>query len=181
MELVNRSFLSVSAAVSVIALASAPASAHATLEPREAAAGSYYKAVIAVPHGCDGAATISLRVGIPDGVIAVKPMPKPGWRLTTEKGTYARTYAHHGRDVGEGVRSITWQDGRLSDEHFDEFVFQAYLSEELSPGATIYFSVKQICETGSIDWNETADTPAFGSPMKYPAPRLTITEGKSRH
>ena len=56
-------------------------SAHVTLEPREAPVAAAYKGVMRVPHGCEGAATISLRVRIPDGVIGVKPMPKPGWEL----------------------------------------------------------------------------------------------------
>ena len=54
------------------------ACAHVTLETREAPVGTPYKAVLRVPHGCEGAATVALRVRIPEGMIAVKPMPKPG-------------------------------------------------------------------------------------------------------
>ena len=67
-------------------LAASPAVAHITLEGKQAAVGSYYKAVFAVPHGCAGSATIKLRVQIPEGVIGVKPMPKPGWSLDTVTG-----------------------------------------------------------------------------------------------
>ena len=48
--------------------------------------GAPYKAVLRVPHGCEGAATIALRVRIPEGMIAVKPMPKPGWKIDTVSG-----------------------------------------------------------------------------------------------
>ena len=48
-----------------------------------------YKAVFVVPHGCAGSATIKIRVQIPEGVIAAKPMPKPGWNVETIKGKYA--------------------------------------------------------------------------------------------
>ena len=58
--------------------------AHITLEAGSATAGSTYKAVLRVPHGCDGKATTAIRVRIPEGVIAVKPMPHPGWQLATK-------------------------------------------------------------------------------------------------
>jgi len=45
--------------------------AHATLETRQAPVGASYKAVLRVPHGCDGSATVSLRTRIPEGVIEI--------------------------------------------------------------------------------------------------------------
>ena len=60
--------------------------AHVYLETAEAPANGTYKAVLRVPHGCDGKPTIGLRVQIPEGVIAVKPMPKPGWQLEIDQG-----------------------------------------------------------------------------------------------
>ena len=57
------------------------ASAHITLEKKEAPVGASYKAVLRVPHGCDGSATQAVRVRIPDGYLNVKPMPKPAGSL----------------------------------------------------------------------------------------------------
>ncbi len=75
------------AALAAIASQSS-AFAHISLAAGEARASTSYKAVFQVPHGCDGAATQSIRVQIPEGVIGVKPMPKAGldaecyaWRL----------------------------------------------------------------------------------------------------
>ncbi len=62
--------------------------AHVTLESKEAPPNSSYKAVLRVGHGCEGKPTTAIRVQIPDGVIAVKPMPKPGWQLDTVKDKY---------------------------------------------------------------------------------------------
>ena len=73
----------------VAMLAVSSASAHVTLENRQATIGSGYKAVFAVPHGCAGSATTKIRVQIPEGVIAVKPMPKAGWNVEVIKGKYA--------------------------------------------------------------------------------------------
>jgi uncharacterized protein YcnI len=59
--------------------------AHVYLETAEAPANGSYKAVLRVPHASDGKPTIGLRVQIPEGVIAVKPMPKPGWQLAVSR------------------------------------------------------------------------------------------------
>ena len=56
-----------------------PAQAHSTLENPHAVIGSSYKGVVRVPHGCNGEATHTLRVSIPDELVNVKPMPKAGW------------------------------------------------------------------------------------------------------
>src|SRR5689334_13501041 len=75
----------------------AAASAHIVLETPQAKLGTSYKAVFKVPHGCEGSATTEVRIDIPEGVIAVKPMPKPGWSIALAKGDYARSYAfYHG-------------------------------------------------------------------------------------
>src|SRR5689334_498953 len=98
------------------------ASAHITLETKQAKLGAGYKAVFGVPHGCDGSPTVEVRVDIPEGVIAVKPMPKPGWTLALEKGPYARTYDfYHGEKKSDGVKQVTWSGGSLPDEYFDQF------------------------------------------------------------
>src|SRR5438445_701177 len=70
----------------------AAASAHVTLEKSQAPIGAPYKAVLRVPHGCEGSATTALRIRVPDGMIAVKPMPKPGWKVETVIGKYQKSY-----------------------------------------------------------------------------------------
>src|SRR5262245_8066251 len=83
--------------------ASFPAWSHVTLETQQAAVGTVYKGVLRVPHGCEATATTAIRVKIPEGVIAVKPMPKPGWQLATVKGKYEKTYDYYGTPMSEGV------------------------------------------------------------------------------
>ncbi len=54
------------------------AAAHVSLEKSEAEIGKGYKAVLKVPHGCDGEPTTAVRIDIPEGYIGVKPMPQAG-------------------------------------------------------------------------------------------------------
>ena len=120
-----------SRSLAVAVLAASSASAHITLESREAAIGSSYKAVFVVPHGCAGSATTKIRVQIPEGVIGVKPMPKAGWNLEAIKGKYASEYDFHGAKLSEGVKEVVWSGGKLPDDFYDEFVISTYLTGTL--------------------------------------------------
>jgi uncharacterized protein YcnI len=145
------------------------AQAHVTLETTQAAAGSYYKAVLRVGHGCEGADTTRMRVRIPDGVLAVKPQPKAGWTLDMTQGKYAQPQTLHGAPVDSGVRELSWS-GVLPDAYYEEFVFRAYLSDALKPGQTVYFPVVQECGQGVSRWIDTSGNPD----AQGPAPGVKI-------
>jgi uncharacterized protein YcnI len=164
-------------AVAVTALAVSPATAHVSLEGKQATVGAAYKAVFAVPHGCAGSPTTKIRVQIPEGVIAVKPMPKAGWTLDTVTGKYAGEYDYHGTKVTEGVKEVAWSGGKLADHNYDEFVISTYLTPGLKPNTMLYFPVVQECEQGTSRW---IDIPAEGQGgghshgSKTPAPGVKL-------
>jgi periplasmic copper chaperone A len=162
--------------VAIVTLAASPASAHITLENRMATIGAGYKAVFAVPHGCAGSATIKIRVQIPEGVIAVKPMPKPGWNVEVIKGKYSSDYELHGRKISEGVKEVVWSGGKLRDDNYDEFVVSTFLTGALKPDTVLYFPTVQECEQGTSRWIEV---PAEGHAdqaheSKWPAPGVKL-------
>jgi uncharacterized protein YcnI len=159
---------------SVFFLVVAPASAHVTLENPQGAIGAGYKAVFRVPHGCKGSATISLKVQVPDGVIAVKPQPKPGWQIKTIKGKYDKTYTFDGAKLEEGVREIDWSGGKLPDDYYDEFVFDGFLTDSLTPGTTLYFPAVQECEQGVERWIEIPAAGKTSDDYETPAPGLKL-------
>ena len=161
------------AALAVIASQSA-ASAHITLATGEARTSTYYKAVLQVPHGCDGSATQTVRVQIPEGVISVKPMPKPGWNLSITRGAYAKSYQSHGKAVMEGPKEIVWSGGSLSDDNYDEFVFTSFLAGDFKPGQTVAFPTVQQCAKGETRWDQIAADGQNPHSLKSPAPMLRI-------
>jgi uncharacterized protein YcnI len=128
----------------------APLSAHVTLDTAQAVANSYVRIAVRVPHGCGNAATTGLRVQIPDGVTAVKPMLKPGWTITLDRLDGAPAQGH---DAAPAVREITWRGGNLPDEFYDEFVIRLRMPD--TPGQTIWFPFIQECEGGKVSrWIE---------------------------
>jgi uncharacterized protein YcnI len=148
--------------------------AHIEFEVGQAKVGSHYKGVLGVPHGCDGKATTAVRVQIPEGVIAAKPMPKAGWKLETVKGKYDKSYDLYGTPVSEGVKEIDWSGGELPDEFYDEFVFQVLLTDGLKAGETIYFPVVQECGDAANRWIEIPAKGQDEESLEHPAPGLKL-------
>ena len=159
-------------AAALLASLAQAASAHITLEQPQAVAGSYYKAVLQVPHGCKGSPTTGIRVRIPDGVTSVKPQPKPGWKLAIKRVKLAKPIAAgHGQTIDEVVSEIGWSGGPLPDDEFDEFRIVMKLPDR--PGATLYLPVVQDCESGTQRWIETPEA-GKASELKEPAPALRL-------
>ena len=152
---------------------SSSAHAHVSFETPQTAPNATYKAVLRVPHGCGGQPTQKVRVRIPEGIVAVKPMPKAGWTLDTAKGAYVRAYEVHGETLSEGVTDIIWS-GSLDDAHYDEFVFQARFTDAYQPGATVFFPVVQECGKQAQEWTEVPVAGQEPHSLKNPAPGVRI-------
>lgn len=165
------------AALAALCLA-LPAQAHVTFEKPEADAGKPYKGVLRIGHGCNGSPTTSLSVEIPDGLIAVKPMPKAGWTLTMEEGAYPEPVTVYGHKLTSGVRRITWSGGRLLDKEYDEFIFAG----QIAPGASgvLYAPATQTCEQGAQAWIEIPKAGQTTRDLTYPAPVLRVSASAAR-
>lgn len=157
------------AAALCAAFAATPAVAHVSLDPAQAAPHAYVRAAFRVPHGCGAAATTRITVTLPDGVTATRPMPKPGWTLVLTPRADASAPTGHGA-VAE-VGTVTWEGGRLPNEHYDEFVLRIRMPDR--PGETIWFPVRQDCEGGStVEWTQV---PTAGTRLSdYPTPAASI-------
>lgn len=152
------------------------AQAHVVFVQPQATAGAHWAGALRVSHGCDGAATTSVRVEIPTGILVARPQPKAGWTVAVEREPLATPApAEGGGLITERVSAITWT-GRLPDEQFEEFGLAAKLPGEVGPLA---FPVTQVCERGEIRWSEI---PVAGSPRPaQPAPVLTVQPGAAHH
>jgi copper(I)-binding protein len=106
-------------------------------------------------------------------------MPKPGWKVATEKGPYAGSYKYfHGGPRTEGVKRVTWSGGELLDEHFDQFVLAGYVARELQPG-TLYFPVTQKCVEGELSWNQIPAAGQSAHDLEHPAAALQLVAAES--
>ena len=153
------------------------AAAHSTLAQTEVPVGGTSKFTLRVPHGCEGQATHTVRLEIPEGVYAVKPMPKAGWDLATEIGAYATPYLNHGTEMTEGVRAVIWSGGDLRDDWYDEFTVRGTVGPDVAPGHVLYFPALQTCADGSADWTDTSGAAGVSNP----APHVTAVAAGGGH
>ena len=149
--------------------------AHVVLEDQAALAGSSYKAVLKVGHGCEGSPTTAMRVTIPAGFMGAKPMPKAGWKLDIKTAKLNVPYESYGKKITDDVSEITWTaitiDSYLPDGYYDEFVLRGGLPKK--EGA-MWFKVLQTCDKGSNDWSQIPAAGVDAHSLKSPAALLEI-------
>lgn len=150
---------------------------HVTLQDPVAAAAAGYRAVLRVGHGCEGAATVAMRVTIPEGFNGAQPMVKAGWKLSTKVGKLAEPYVAHGKTFTEGVQEITWTANSaadaLPDAHYDEFVLRGTTPKKPGP---LWFKVEQSCEKAANLWLEVPATGTSTKGLKAPAALLEVID-----
>lgn len=153
----------------------APAFPHIFLAEGQAPAGSNYKAVFGVGHGCAGSATTGLEVRLPPGFQGAKPMPKAGWTVATRVDKLAAPYTSHGKTVTDDVTLVSWhavnREAALADAHYDEFVLRGKLPAQATP---LWFKVLQTCDSGRNDWSELPATGTSTQGLKSPAVLLDV-------
>ncbi|PYI38935.1 nuclear export factor GLE1 [Arthrobacter psychrolactophilus] len=151
------------------------ASAHVSATPSETAAGAYSLVTFAVGHGCDGSATKSLTITLPDELNDATPTVNPNWTISkaTQKLDTPRTLAN-GSKVSERTASITYTAKTpLLDGQRDTFTLSLQLPD--AAGTTLHFPTLQNCEVGQTDWKEIPAAGADHDSVEAPAPELTIT------
>ncbi|MDE1174272.1 MAG: YcnI family protein [Parvibaculaceae bacterium] len=161
---------------------SAPAFAHITAQPNQAMWGHYFQTSFSVPHGCDGAATTSIKISIPEGLVSVKPQMKPGWKIKlTMRKLETPVKGDGGRMITETVSEVEWKGGPLPDAYYDTFGLVMKLPPMpdhdmagMDKGMPVYFPVVQTCQTGMNKW---VNIPAAGQAwhdVKDPAPYVNV-------
>lgn len=176
----KKSFL-ISCALCTLGLNTSIAHAHATLEQKTAPVNSTYKAVMRIGHGCKGSPTTSLAVQIPEGVIKVKPKAIAGWRIEIKEADYAKAYKYHGKTIKKGPVEVKWIGGPLPNNHYEEFIFRARITDAFKAGETVYFPTVQNCEKGDHAWVEIPEKGQSSRDLRKPAPGLKLLEGKKHH
>jgi len=96
-------------ATATLALAlPATADAHVTLQPEQAAAGSFTRLDVRVPTERDDASTTKVDVQFPPGFAEASYEPVPGWNVKVTKEKLATPIKTDDGEVTEGVKQITW-------------------------------------------------------------------------
>jgi uncharacterized protein YcnI len=156
------------AVVATLAVA-LPAAAHITIPEGEVPSGGSSVIHFRVPHGCEGAATDTVEVQLPDGVVSGQPEFIPGWTVETET-VESEPYERFGETLTERVGVIRWSGGELPDLAYLDFGVRAtFLADE---GTVLAFPVVQRCGDLEEAWIEP--TVEGEAEPEFPAPTLTV-------
>ncbi|WFE49989.1 YcnI family protein [Micromonospora sp. WMMD1155] len=167
--------LAITAAATAVLGFAGPASAHVTVNPKEATQGGYARVAFRVPNESDTASTNKLEVVLPENapVGSVSTMPVPGWTVATEKRKVDPPIEVHGSQLTEAVSKITWTatgDAAVKPGQFQEFPVSM---GPLPKVDTMVFKVLQTYSDGNI--SRWIDDPApGGEEPEHPAPVLTL-------
>jgi periplasmic copper chaperone A len=168
------------AATGLVALLAAPAAAHVTVDPSEAAKGGFAKVSFRVPNERDDAGTTQVEVEFPADhpIPFVSVKPKPGWTANVERAPLPEPVEEEGEEITEAVSRITWTGGRVGPGEFDDFeVSMGPLPDDADE---LVFRALQTYENGEVvRWIE--ETPAGGEEPEFPAPVLTLTGEAGGH
>ncbi|WOS64391.1 DUF1775 domain-containing protein [Sinorhizobium fredii] len=157
------------------------AHAHASFEVDSMPTEKTFKAILQVPHGCDGKPTTEVQVKLPEGFVFAKPQPKPGWELEIIKGDYQKTYDNHGTKVSSGPVEIRWKGGNLSDEFYDTFVIRGKVSG-FDKETVLAFPTTQLCGSDAkVVWDEVPAAGEDAHALEHPAPTITVTPASEEH
>jgi uncharacterized protein YcnI len=152
------------------------ASAHVSVTPASTAAGSYTVLTFAVPHGCDGSATTTIAIDIPETIASVTPTVNTNWDVAKVMTPLAApSTSAHGETSTERVGQVVYTAKTpLADGYRDTFALSLQLPADAA-GTTLDFPVLQTCETGSTNWNEIPADGADEDSVEHPAPRIAVT------
>ncbi len=173
--------------VAVVALAigalAAPASAHVTVNPREATKGSFAKLAFRVPNERPDSGTTKLEVSFPvDHPLAhLNVRPVEGWTYKVERqklATPIKSEEPGEEDVTEYISKVTWEGGTIGPGEFQEFeVSGGPLPDDVDE---ITLKAVQTYASGEIvRWIEEAT--AGGEEPEFPAPVLKLVAGEDEH
>ncbi len=152
-----------------------PASAHVSINPDEAAKGSFGAFSFRVPNESDTAETIKLEVQLPADhpIASVRTTAQDGWTATVTKAKPSKKLTSHGSEVEEVVSKITWEGGTIKPGQYAEFhVSMGALPDDADK---LEFKALQTYSDGEVvSWIES--TPEGGEEPEHPAPTLMLTK-----
>ncbi|MEP6479184.1 MAG: YcnI family protein [Rhodoglobus sp.] len=160
----------VAAGLLLAAAAPLAASAHVTVGPNQAAAGSFTLISFKVPTESATAVTNKIVVTLPQDTpfAYVSYVPVPGWttELTTEK--LATPIKGEDGDITDAVTSVTWtaspgseiQDGQLQ-------LFPLSVGPVPDTGSIVLAAQQTYSDGTVVEWNGTAEGAEHPAPVLY--------------
>ena len=167
----RKSLIAAGAAAAVLT-APAVASAHVTVNPREAPAGGFTVLNVRVPNERDDKGTVKVELRLPAGFYFLSYKKVPGWRTTLTRERLDRPVDLGGFSVSEQFTRVVWKGNRkkggiIRPDQFEEFPISVRMPNG-NPGDQLVFPAIQTYRGGErVAWTGGPDA-------DEPAPRVTL-------
>jgi uncharacterized protein YcnI len=160
----KRSIIAVGAAAAILALPAA-ASAHITVNPREATPGGFSVLTVRVPNERDNKGTVKVDLRLPHGVLSYKKVA--GWKVKLTKTKLATPVTLEGLKVEREITRVVWtgnpkKGGIIKPDQFEEFPLSVRVPDG-NVGDDLVFRAFQTYRGGEkVSWTgaPSSDTPA---------------------
>ncbi|MFV0307719.1 MAG: YcnI family protein [Desertimonas sp.] len=161
--------------IAAAAMAAGSVSAHVSIVEQEAAAGSYSILTFGVPHGCDGSATTTVRIQMPESINAVTPTRNALYEVEkVMEALDTPIEGSHGEEITERVSEVVYTAiTPLPDGYRDSFELSLQIPADAPVDEMLYFPVVQTCEVGETAWIELPGDD--GAEPEHPAPGILVT------
>jgi uncharacterized protein YcnI len=164
--------LTAAAVAAGILTAAAAASAHVTVNPREAAPASFTVLTVRVPDERDNKGTVKVDLRLPDGFYFLAYKKVRGWKTTLTRETLTTPVDLGGFSVDEQFTRIVWNNPRkggiIRPDQFEEFPISVRIPDG-NQGDQLVFPAFQTYRGGErVAWTGAPDA-------DEPAPRVTLT------
>lgn len=146
------------------------ASAHVSIDPGTAEAGSYATIDLKVPNESDTAATNSVTVSLPadEPISYVAYTPVPGWTIELGRETLAEPVEVEGEEVTEAITSVTWT--ALPGSELGPGTFQMFpltLGPVPDVGSLVLPTTQTYTDGEVVAWDQTEADAAKPAPVLY--------------
>ena len=171
--------LIIAAAAAAALAVPAVAGAHVTVNPREAAAGSFSVMTVRVPNERDNKGTVKVDLRLPDGFYFLSYKKVAGWNVKITKKKLATPVELDGFKVDRQVTRVVWtgdprRGGIIRPDQFEEFPLSVRVPDG-NPGDDLVFRAFQTYRGGEkVSWTGAPDSDA-------PAPRVKLLAPAAGH
>jgi uncharacterized protein YcnI len=146
------------------------ASAHVTISPNQAAAGTYALVTIKVPNESATAVTNRVEVEIPTDTpfASVSYVPVPGWTVKATTETLPKPVTFKGGEITEAVTSVTWTAQPGSEITAGQLqLFPLSVGAVPDTGKIVLKAVQSYSDGTVVSWSETSENAEHPAPVLY--------------
>ncbi len=149
------------------------ASAHVSVDPDQAAAGSYAVVTFRVPNESEAAGTTKIEVSLPTDTpfISVRYVPVAGWTAELKRTTLPTPVTVGTSEITEAVTSVIWTASPGAEIAAGQLQLFPLSVGPVPDTGSIVLPVEQTYSDGSVvSWSETA------ADAQHPAPVLYVND-----